>query len=623
MSKKLSSLLIVAVCSFILGITGYMGCQSFDVCPSMAPDPTATAQTATPTPQTATATTTVATQAGTTSTQEAIATAQAGTATGQASTATAQADTASAQEATASAQEATATVLYATETAIAATQTAIAEGGSSPPTVMSPTINGIFERGYLIAGVKCDFFPMGYIQDPRQKRVDCEFREYENDERAGFEIEIVKEFAKRWLGNESAVEFQTVKNPEENIDKLTGGEVDLVAAVMTHTKDRDERISFSQTYFYDGQGLLVTDPNIKSVEDLDGKSVAVLPGTTSSANIEAEEKRLGITIKMVSVTIDDDGVRLLLNNKVDAYTTDSVRLIQLSQQDARLRFVEDESSTGPYRFSEEPYGIGVSKGDAEFRDLVNFTLQEMKLDGTYDRIYGKWFGPEFIYPIETWPGKSYLGVNLISMQRIEAGEFTLGIQGSATERLVSLEAFSIDQYEVTNRLYKQCVDDGKCPVPQNTPQYANPDKTNHPVTWITFEQAKEYCAYVGKQLPTEDQWEAAARGSDQRIYPWDNEPPTRNQANFNEFYTGTLEVIWSIPPHEEHVSPYGLHHMAGNVREWVLSESDQDVTRGGGWKDAAEDIRTTKRFVNDVAGEDVGFRCAVKADEFPSPSPSP
>lgn len=625
MLKKLSLNIVLLVITLpLLGIFAYISfCQPFGLCiqvndGSIKAPSTAIAKTQTATSQEATA------QAATAIAQKATATAQKGTAIAQDGIAVAATKSATAQAATATAQAATATAQAATATAIPVTQTAIAQKVSASSTIsgdgQSPTIKAIFERGYLIAGVTCDFSPMGYIQDQLGYPVECTNRDYENHERAGFEVEIIKEFAKRWLGDESAVEFKTVKDPNDNIMKITKGEVDLGAAAMTHKKNRDEKIGFSQTHFLDEQDLLVlNDSQIKSVEDLHGKSVAVVPNTTSIENLRAEEKRLGITIDIIEIKNHNVGVEQLKEGQVDAYTTDGVRLLQLSQQDDDFRLVKEP-------FSKEPYGIGVPKGDAEFRDLVNFTLQEMKLDGTYDLIYGKWFGddPSFIYDLETLPGTSYLNVNLIPMQRIEAGKFTLGIQGSEVnpERTVSLEAFSIDQYEVTNRLYKQCVDDGKCEVPQDLEQYANPDYAKHPVTWVTLEQAKTYCAYVGKELPTENQWEAAARGDDERVYPWGNEVPNDKRANFNQFNPSTLEVIWdpNISAHENHVSPYGLHHMAGNVREWVKPPPHrEEVTRGGGWKDT--DIKTTTRFRFAEPADDVGFRCAVWADEFPSPLP--
>ena len=229
----------------------------------------------------------------------------------------------------------------------------------------------------------------------------------------------------------------------------------------------------------------------------------------------------------------------------------------------------------------------------------------------------------------------------VEMVLVSAGDFSMGSSsGELDERpvhTVYLDAYYIDKFEVTNALYKVCVDDGKCkrpihlyfaPESPNRIYYDNPDYDQYPVVYVDWNMAKTYCEWRGARLPTEAQWEKAARGdADARVYPWGKDLECK-KANFQNCVTRTSEVR----TYKDGKSPYGAYDMAGNVWEWVADWysakyyenlfSDNPlgpnfgqarVSRGGSW--AKYDIRISNRvnYAPNYTNFDVGFRCASPA----------
>ena len=498
----------------------------------------------------------------------------------------------------------------------------------SPTTLDKPVRSKVDEiqlQGKFVAGVKFDFQPFGFLD--------------ENNQLAGFEVDLMREFAKRWLGDANAVEFVQVTSANR-IDTLVADELDIVAASMTHKRERDELIDFSQTYYVDGQSLLVrSDSGINSVEDLEGKLVAAIQGSAAIENLQSAARRTGVSFELLPFQEYLQAVEAVKAGQVDALTTVGVALAQFAQDDPNLT-VAGES------FTSEPYGLGIPNYDDRFKDLVNFTLQSVVLDGTYDRMYVKWFGGSGtntvessnvdIYDVDIWPGDSYLDIDLTPMVRLPAGEF---IRGNANgfpderfEQAVYLDEFYIDQHEVTNRQYSKCVEAGRCTLPRLPRSvnfgsyYAESSFGNFPVIWVSWNDATDYCSFVGKRLPTEAEWEKAARGGQPQLYPWGDAEPA-DQANFDY---ARLDVV-PVGSFSADISPYGVEDMAGNVREWVSDWYQWDyypnastqnplgpdggvtrVLRGGSWNDAALYLRSTvrKNFLPESFDSNLGFRCA-------------
>lgn len=238
---------------------------------------------------------------------------------------------------------------------------------------------------------------------------------------------------------------------------------------------------------------------------------------------------------------------------------------------------------------------------------------------------------------------------------IPAGWFTMGsnkkidrkaYRPEMPQRQVYLDAFEIDAYEVTALAYLRfVVDTGRPPLPDWKFDGGNFQESmvHHPVMHVTWYEADAYCRWAGKRLPTEAEWEKAARGTDGRIYPWGNTPAGLTRANFGRSgISGPVRdrperlllypPIISVDKYEIGKSPYNVFQMAGNVAEWVSdwydpayyqtapdrnpqgpSTGDHKVFRGGGWMDSTPTVRTAQR--NGKAPETqanwLGFRCAA------------
>jgi eukaryotic-like serine/threonine-protein kinase len=218
---------------------------------------------------------------------------------------------------------------------------------------------------------------------------------------------------------------------------------------------------------------------------------------------------------------------------------------------------------------------------------------------------------------------------------VPAGEFTMGSNdGKANEKpphTVYLDAFWIDQTEVTNAMYAQCVRAGACQAPASTASstrasyYGTTQFDNYPVVYVSWNDAQQYCQWAGGDLLTEAQWEKAARGTDGRLYPWGNQALDTSRLNFNQNVGDTTEV----GKYPDGISFYGALDMAGNVWEWVRdwygsypsssqrnptgpSSSDYRVVRGGSWNFDASVVRASYRGWGDpvLRGDSSGFRCA-------------
>lgn len=223
----------------------------------------------------------------------------------------------------------------------------------------------------------------------------------------------------------------------------------------------------------------------------------------------------------------------------------------------------------------------------------------------------------------------------VTLVFIPGGEFLMGSQESdpdadvdeIPQHAVYLDAYWIDRTEVTNDMYRRCVESGACTEPAHSRRYVIAEYGAHPILGVSWDQAVAYCTWAGRRLPTEAEWEKAARGTDGRLYPWGNEPPDSDLLNFDHNVDDTIEV-GSYPAG---ASPYGVLDMAGNVWEWVSDGFDENyyadspyenprggdsvnrrVLKGGSWSTQAHNVRASNRFWGFPGRNDTdGFRCAL------------
>jgi len=237
---------------------------------------------------------------------------------------------------------------------------------------------------------------------------------------------------------------------------------------------------------------------------------------------------------------------------------------------------------------------------------------------------------------------SRLGDQPNKMILIPAGPFRMGsddrMPDEGPQHTVTLRAYWIDEYEVTNAQYKKFIDATGRRSPDHFRNRTYPEgKADHPVTFVDWYDARDYCAWAGKRLPTNAEWEKAARGTDGRWFPWGND---------FDLYKANTPQRWAqlgqpgdttpVGAFEGGKSPYGLYDMSGNVWEWTSSwylayadnkhpsenygEKYKEL-KGGSWWDCSfyrcgmsAPVFNRSFFNLKVKNESFGFRCAKDAD---------
>ena len=174
--------------------------------------------------------------------------------------------------------------------------------------------------------------------------------------------------------------------------QLTEGNIDIIAATMTKNEERAKQIDFSLTYFFTGQKFIVKKGTVKTLADLDGKRIGTAKGSTSEQNAAK-------ALPKATVLSFDDYPQALLalqQGKVFAVTTDESILANLLANAPN----KEQYEIPNIQISDEPYGLGMRKGDKNFVDFVNKTLLDMEKSGEAKKIFDKWFGPNSKMPLD-------------------------------------------------------------------------------------------------------------------------------------------------------------------------------------------------------------------------------
>jgi polar amino acid transport system substrate-binding protein len=221
-------------------------------------------------------------------------------------------------------------------------------------------------RGRLIAGVDQNTYLMG-------------FRNPFSGEIEGFDVAMAREIAEAIFGDPNKIQYKVLTS-EDRVGALERGDVDLVVRTMTVTCERLEKINFSSVYYEAGQRVLVNRASgISGMDGLGGKRVCATKGSTSLTAV------VNHPVKPVAVSVPDwtDCLVMLQQGQVDAISTDDTILAGLAAQDPYTEVVGA-------RFTTEPYGVGIPKGDEDFVRFVNAVLNRMRGDGSWASAYQDW-----------------------------------------------------------------------------------------------------------------------------------------------------------------------------------------------------------------------------------------
>ena len=346
---------------------------------------------------------------------------------------------------------------------------------------------------------------------------------------------------------------------------------------------------------------------------------SIRPGEKWVEAIERGLETSGVfVVALTPAAVASKWVKTETNAAIDLSQQDEIRFISLDVEECRLSALWRQFQYIPFRRSYEA-GLGELLGwlDGEPEE------KGRRPSSTPDTPAAS---PAPLLPRPpafSFPGYRVLSPDRIAHEktdiefvRVRAGSFLYGDDRKPLE----LPVFWIGRYPVTNAQYKRFVDaNPKYLVPAGWYGKEPPmGKLNHPVVGVGWHDSKAFCDWAGLVLPSEEQWEKAARGSEGFDYPWGNEEPTAGHCNFNKNVGDTTPVGRYSPRGD---SPYGCVDMAGNVWEWTatryLEDRSRPVVKGGSWYEVAEECRCARRYRGYLGYgvvSTIGFRVVASID---------
>lgn len=257
---------------------------------------------------------------------------------------------------------------------------------SSGPSSVASTADSVASEGVVRIGVRFDNPPLSYLE--------------QDGKWVGFDVDLANALAEKM-----GYELDMVQvDGTTRISFLQEGKVDMSVASMNHTRSRDDAVDFSITYFWDNQSFLIRKGTYASLDEIMGEKVAANAGSSTIDSWTAySAAHGGPTPEMVEFTDKLAAMQALRDGGVEGYTEDNITLLALAAGDPNLELI-------PGGHNKVQFGIGLPNDDSAWRDQVNYALQELWKDGTYQEIYEKWFvGPEAVVPLplsgemEIWP----------------------------------------------------------------------------------------------------------------------------------------------------------------------------------------------------------------------------
>lgn len=232
-------------------------------------------------------------------------------------------------------------------------------------------LDDIKKKGELVVGVLGTDEPNSYI-DPKSREI------------IGYEVDLARAIAQK-LGVKLQIKQLAVA---ARVPELQQGHVDLLAASLTHNKEREAVIDFSLTTFVTGQKVLVkSNSGIKNVADLAGKKVVTIKGGTQEPNI----RKAVPNVEVVTFETGPQAFQALQQGKGVAFVNDEVSLLD---QHAKLGAAQAQFTILPQNLSVEPLALGIKKGEGKFKALVDGVLRELEKSGEANKLFVKWYGPE-------------------------------------------------------------------------------------------------------------------------------------------------------------------------------------------------------------------------------------